>query len=115
MNEIIATAIPALMDVTSKKEIESLASWMIEEVLNDGKCLDLAERIAATEYLIKAIKADKRYVDYVREELAKNKGKYVYNGQNQKRLKLQRNMILVYAVMLNLKYWKKNLMLLKKG
>lgn len=79
MNELIQIA-PALIEVSTKKEIEQLSKFLVDEILSNGKCLELAERIAATETLIKSMKADKRYVEYVREELAKYKGKYESNG-----------------------------------
>lgn len=75
--ELIQTTLPALVEGGyTKKEIASVANSLINDVLDNGRILQMAERISATEQLIKEIKADKRFADYVREELIKYKGKY---------------------------------------
>jgi hypothetical protein len=75
--ELITTSRPALYDGgNTKKEIESLALLLVEDVLEKGNPLELAERIAATENLIKALKENSRFTDYVKEELAKSSGKF---------------------------------------
>jgi hypothetical protein len=74
--QLITTTSPLLYDGgNTKKEIESLALLVIEETLEKGTPIELAEKIAATENLIKVIKDNQRFTDYVKEELAKNSGK----------------------------------------
>jgi len=60
----------------SKTSIHKLATMLIEQVLEIGNPLELAEQIAASENLIKSIKEDKRFADYVREQLDQYKGKF---------------------------------------
>lgn len=75
--QLIQTTLPALVEGGySKKELQGYATGIVDEVLDRGIPLEMAEKISATEQLIKFIKEDKRYVDYVRDELAKYKGKY---------------------------------------
>ena len=75
--ELITTVKPALYEGgNTKKEIESLALLIVEETLQKGTPIELAEKIAATENLIKTIKDNSRFTDYVKEELAKTQGKY---------------------------------------
>jgi hypothetical protein len=76
MNSLVTTTSPLLYDGgNTKKEIENLALLVIEETLEKGTPIELAEKIAATENLIKVIKDNQRFTDYVKEELAKSCGK----------------------------------------
>ncbi len=55
-----------------KSEISSLAKTAVETVLESGNILDVAESLSAMEDFIKSVRADKRFVDYVREETVKH-------------------------------------------
>lgn len=55
-----------------KSEIASLAKEAIEAVLENGNPLEVAESLSAMEDFIKSVRADKRFVDYVREETIKH-------------------------------------------
>jgi len=60
----------------SKTSIAKLSTLLVDQVLEMGNPLELAEQIAASENLIKAIKEDKRFSDYVHEQLDQYKGKF---------------------------------------
>ena len=60
----------------SKTSIAKLSTILVNQVLEIGNPLELAEQIAASENLVKAIKEDKRFADYVREQLDQYKGKF---------------------------------------
>lgn len=61
-----------------KKDITSIANQIVEDYLNNGTdIIKVADMMAKIEFLIKEIKADSRYIDYLYEELNKYpKGKY---------------------------------------
>jgi hypothetical protein len=81
MNEIITTTLPALIEATTKKDIQTLASRLVNDIAEGwADALKMAEHISATEYLIKSIKEDECYVHYILEELAKHSGKYSHEG-----------------------------------
>lgn len=74
--ELITTTKPVLYEGgNTKKEIESLALLLVEDTLEKGTPIELAEKIAATENLIKTIKDNDRFKNYIIEELAKTQGK----------------------------------------
>lgn len=60
----------------SKPVIALRANDAVEKILENGNPLHVAENLSAIQEFIEAIKKDKRYVDYVREELNKEKGKH---------------------------------------
>jgi hypothetical protein len=75
--ELLNINTPALLEGgNTKTEIENLALLLIEDTLEKGNPIELAEKIAATENLIKVIKDNDRYKTYVVEELGKYSGKY---------------------------------------
>jgi hypothetical protein len=75
--ELLNINTPALLEGgNTKSEIENLALLLIEDTLEKGTPIELAEKIAATENLIKVIKDNDRYKTYVVEELGKYSGKY---------------------------------------
>lgn len=61
----------------SKRDIQLLALMAVETVLEKGNPTVVAEQMAVMENYIKAVKGDRRFTDYVREELAKNGGKII--------------------------------------
>jgi hypothetical protein len=75
--ELLNINTPALLEGgNTKSEIENLALLLIEDTLEKGNPIELAEKIAATENLIKVIKDNDRYKTYVIDELGKYSGKY---------------------------------------
>lgn len=67
--------LPAITHGLSKTQIAELAKFGVDYVLETGQPELVAEQISVMENYIKAVKADERFTDYVREELAKNGGK----------------------------------------
>lgn len=75
MSEIIENKLPAITAGMTKSQITELAKFGVDYVLETGDPTTVAEQISAMEAYIKAVKADPRFTDYVRDELAKNRGK----------------------------------------
>jgi hypothetical protein len=71
----VENKLPAITAGLSKTQIAELAKFGVDYVLETGQPELVAEQISVMENYIKAVKADERFTDYVREELAKNGGK----------------------------------------
>jgi hypothetical protein len=71
----VENKLPAITHGLTKTQIAELAKFGVDYVLETGQPELVAEQIAVMENYIKAVKADERFTDYVREELLKNKGK----------------------------------------
>ena len=68
--ELIKTSRPALVEGgQSKTDISKLASEIINESFDRGNVLELVEKIAATEELIKQIKGDVAFKNYALEKI----------------------------------------------
>jgi len=63
-----------------KSLIAQKATRTVDNILERGNPITTAITIKAVEEFIEAIKKDKRFIDYVREELAKNGGKDSVEG-----------------------------------
>lgn len=70
----------------TKSEIKAAATVAVENVLEDGNPLEVAESLSAMEDFIKSVKADKRFTEYVREETVKH-GK-VYNSASGTKIEI---------------------------
>jgi hypothetical protein len=67
----------SLREGLTKADIARMATNAVDGVLEKGNVLQIAEVLSGMEAFIKAVKADPRFPEYVREELAKHpKGKY---------------------------------------
>jgi hypothetical protein len=73
--ETIENKLPVITTGLTKSQINELAKFGVDYVLESGNPELVAEQISVMENYIKAVKADPRFADYVREELAKNGGK----------------------------------------
>jgi hypothetical protein len=73
----VENKLPAITAGLSKTQISELAKFGVDYVLETGQPELVAEQISVMENYIKSVKADERFTDYVREELAKNGGKIV--------------------------------------
>lgn len=73
----VENKLPAITAGLTKTQITELAKFGVDYVLETGQPELVAEQIAVMENYIKAVKADPRFTEYVRDELAKNKGKIV--------------------------------------
>lgn len=71
----VENKLPAITQGLTKSQIVELAKFGVDYVLETGQPELVAEQIAVMENYIKAVKADERFSEYVREELIKNNGK----------------------------------------
>lgn len=79
--ELVKTStLPVVVGANTKKEVESLADAIVSELMDKGSPIELAEMLSSTEYLVKKIKEDKRYTEYLQQTLLTNSGKAVTNS-----------------------------------
>jgi len=68
-------SLPLIKEGLTKKQIASLADGSVDNVLEEGNVFQVAEALAAMEEFVKAVRKDERYVQFLRDELAKHHGK----------------------------------------
>src|SRR5215218_6387537 len=71
------SSLPSIKEGLTKKQIAGLAGQSVENVLEDGNVFQVAEALAAMEEFVKTVRKDERYVQYLRDELAKHQGRLV--------------------------------------
>lgn len=59
----------------SKTEIAALAEDAVAALLEGGNVFGVAEALAAMEEFTKTVRRDERYIQYLRDELAKHQGR----------------------------------------
>lgn len=69
--------LPSITEGLSKKQIANLADESVGHVLEDGNVFQVAEALAAMEEFVKTVRKDERYIQYLRDELAKHHGRLV--------------------------------------
>jgi hypothetical protein len=69
--------LPSIKEGLSKKQISELAEESVERVLEEGNVFQVAEALAAMEEFVKTVRKDERYVQFLRDELAKHHGRLV--------------------------------------
>lgn len=69
--------LPSLVEGMSKKQISGLAEESVYAVLEEGNVFQVAEALAVLEEFAKAVRRDERYVQFLRDELAKHHGHIV--------------------------------------
>lgn len=69
--------LPAIREGLTKKQIADLADESIGNVLEEGNVFEVAEALAAMEEFVKTVRKDERYVQFLRDELAKHHGRLV--------------------------------------
>lgn len=69
--------IPSIQEGLSKKQIAELADQSVDNVLEEGNVFQVAEALAAMEEFVKSIRKDERFVQFLRDELAKHHGRLV--------------------------------------
>jgi hypothetical protein len=72
-----ATTLPSFREGLTKKDILQLADGAVDTVLEEGNVFGVAEALAAMEAFVKSVRQDERYVQFLRDELAKHHGKIV--------------------------------------
>ena len=69
--------LPAIREGLSKKQLADMADESVSRLLEDGNVFQVAEALAAMEEFVKTVRKDERYVQYLRDELAKHHGRLV--------------------------------------
>ncbi|RYY95584.1 MAG: hypothetical protein EOO11_15510 [Chitinophagaceae bacterium] len=67
-------AIPAIQEGLTKKQVRDLADASVQHLLEEGGVFAAAEALAAMEEFVKSVRKDERYIQYLRDELAKHHG-----------------------------------------
>ena len=69
--------LPSITEGLSKKKIAELADDSVGHVLEEGNVFEVAEALAAMEEFVKTVRKDERYIQFLRDELAKHQGRLV--------------------------------------
>ena len=67
--------LPSIKEGLSKKDIATLAGQSVSNVLEEGNVFQVAEALAAMEEFVKNVRKDERFVEFLREELTKHRGR----------------------------------------
>jgi len=67
--------LPSITEGLTKKQIADLADESVGNVLEEGNVFQVAEALAAMEEFVKNIRKDERFVQFLRDELAKHHGR----------------------------------------
>ncbi|HEY0041246.1 MAG TPA: hypothetical protein VGB71_11315 [Flavisolibacter sp.] len=69
--------LPSITEGLSKKQIADMADESVGHVLEEGNVFQVAEALAAMEEFVKTVRKDERYIQFLRDELAKHHGRLV--------------------------------------
>lgn len=69
--------LPTIREGLSKKQIAELADNSVGQLLEEGNVFGVAEALAAMEEFVKTVRKDERFVQFLRDELAKHHGRLV--------------------------------------
>ncbi len=69
--------LPKKWEGLSKRQITEMADNSVEHILEEGSVFGVAEALAAMEEFVKTVRRDERYIQYLRDELAKHHGKLI--------------------------------------
>jgi len=69
--------LPAIHDGLGKEQIAEMADQSVTKVLEEGNVFQVAEALAAMEEFVKNVRKDERFVEFLREELSKHRGRLV--------------------------------------
>ena len=70
-----AGGLPRINEGLSKRQITELADESVGRLLDEGNVFAVAEALAAMEEFTKTVRKDERYVQFLRDELAKHHGR----------------------------------------
>jgi len=76
-NESDMSGLPSIKEGLSKKQIAEMADQSVNNVLEEGHVFQVAEALAAMEEFVKHVRKDERFVQFLRDELAKHHGKLI--------------------------------------
>ncbi len=78
LDAMVAEApLPVIKEGLTKKQIADLADESVGSVLEEGNVFQVAEAIAAMEEFVKTVRKDERYIQFLRDELAKHHGRLI--------------------------------------
>lgn len=69
--------LPSISEGLNKSQIADMADESVGRVLDEGNVFQVAEALAAMEEFVKAVRGDERYIQFLRDELAKHQGRLV--------------------------------------
>jgi hypothetical protein len=72
--------LPSISEGLCKKQIADLAEQSVNNVLEEGNVFQVAEALAAMEEFVKNIRKDERFVEFLRDELTKHRGRLTTNS-----------------------------------
>ena len=72
--------LPSIREGLTKKQISELADQSVSNVLQEGNVFQVAEALAAMEEFVKNVRKDERFVEFLREELIKHRGRLTTNS-----------------------------------
>lgn len=71
------SSLPQLNEGLTKKQIAELADDAVSNVLDEGFVFGVAEALATMEEFVKTVRKDERYIQFLRDELAKYNGRLI--------------------------------------
>ena len=72
--------LPSIKEGLSKTQILELADQSVNVVLEEGNVFQVAEALAAMEEFVRNVRKDERFVQFLRDELAKHHGRLITNS-----------------------------------
>jgi len=72
--------LPSIKEGLTKQQIAELADKSVSNVLEEGNVFHVAEALAAMEEFVKNVRKDERFVEFLREELIKHRGRLTTNS-----------------------------------
>ena len=69
--------LPSIHEGLGKKQIAELADQSVAKVLEEGNVFQVAEALAAMEEFVKNVRKDERFVEFLRQELSKHRGRHI--------------------------------------
>lgn len=73
----VVAGLPSIREGLGKKQISEMADQSVATVLEEGNVFGVAEALAAMEEFVKSVRKDERYIQFLRDELAKHHGRLV--------------------------------------
>lgn len=69
--------LPTIREGLGKKQIAELADNSVDQLLEEGNVFQVAEALATMEEFVKTVRKDERYIQFLRDELAKHQGRLI--------------------------------------
>ena len=69
--------LPTIREGLGKNQIVELPDNSVDQLLEEGNVFQVAEALAAMEEFVKTVRKDERYIQFLRDELAKHQGRLI--------------------------------------